>query len=634
MSSDDFCEARFCRYMVALFFLFFVCVTLISLNLYWDALNNNLSKNERVYSEIARVVSEGGMPYRDTWDHKPPMLYFLLAIFVRLFGNSALSIHLAGVILGFLFASISALFVSKLTHSDKAAVIAFLAAIFYGALWAEKETSPDSLMVVLGTASFYLAYTGRDSQKKTSLSGLIFAGAFFSKQPILTQLPALLIFSFWLAAPNRKWRNISSLMIGLLTGILLMVAWVMINGIGEAFWYQAFETNFLYSLNQGNNWHFQVSTIDIFRENFLPQTLPYLLPLIAFAVPSAALALKHVRPLAMWVLFWLLMSCAGAIIGRAMSPSYFSQTLPPLITINAIAVPYYSGLNKCWQSGVLISLTLLVVGLHHNDFKLPSFHQLNNEARSLSPLIDFIEENTSKDQCLWTWGEFEGHINYYSERRSCTRQLQSMPMMVPDAFNVSRNRNEYMGDLMASTPALHVRSEVWGYFPELQKYADRYLGPAIFNFGGLTIFQINRSMWHPHYANYANQIELMGVDLYSTEIVPGQNFRISLTWRVLNPVKRQYGLFVHLLAKDQQLLFAQYDGLPASDRPTETWMNIDEIILSDVLTLAIPDELPPGEYYLVSGFYDFETISRLEVFDHSGQFRGYYEVLANLRVAK
>lgn len=610
------------------------CIALISFNLYWGALNNDLSRNEHIYSEIARVISEGGLPYRDTWDHKPPMVYFLMALSVRLFGTYAASIHLVGVVIGLSFAVIAGLFAFELTRSRVAAIAAFLAGMFYGGLGASTETDPDWLMVMLGMTSFWLVYIGRNSRKRMLLAGLVFAGAFFSKQPVLTQLPALFVFSYLVSAPDRRWRNIVSLFAGIVSGVALMLAWVLINGIGEAFWYQAFDTNFLYSLGRDQKWHFQEEFIEQFRNTFLPETLPYLLPLVIFGIASAALSVKNKHPLVWWAFFWFVSSAAGAVIGRSLTTTHFSQTLPALIILNALAIPYYAKLKRAWQAGALVSLLLLVVILHNDNLKLPALHKLNNEQDKLAPILDVVIENTNKDQCLWTWGEFEGHINYYANRPSCTRHLQSMPLMVSEAFDITRNRSEYMEDLIANTPALHVRSEVWGYFPELRKYADRYLGPALISEQGLTVFGVDRSMWHPLYANYANHIELMGVDLYSAQLVPGQDFPVSLTWRVLSPVTRQYGLFIHLVSSDQQTLLARYDGLPASDRPTETWLNTSEIILSDVVVLDIPDDIPPGDYYLVSGFYDFETGAELEVFDEGKHSQGHYATLASLTITE
>jgi hypothetical protein len=204
--------------------------------------------------------------------------------------------------------------------------------------------------------------------------------------------------------------------------------------------------------------------------------------------------------------------------------------------------------------------------------------------------------------------------------------------MVVSAFNTTRNRNQYMQELMASQPALHIRNSDWWYFPELETYAQRYLGERVLSMPGLEVYRVDRAIWHPVEANFSHQIALVGVDLYQEVLHPGDQFRVSLTWRVLAPIHQEYGLFIHMLSEDESANFARYDGLPAVDRPTETWMNVGETILSDTFTLDIPEDVPPGRYHLVTGFYDFETTTNLKVIGQAGQPEGNYKVLDVLQV--
>src|SRR2546426_12263930 len=36
-----------------------------------------IGRDSSVFLYVARQVQEGGVPYRDVWDHKPPLIYYL-----------------------------------------------------------------------------------------------------------------------------------------------------------------------------------------------------------------------------------------------------------------------------------------------------------------------------------------------------------------------------------------------------------------------------------------------------------------------------------------------------------------------------------------------------------------------------
>ncbi len=611
-------EASWSARMVAVVVALTITATvIISANLYWTALNNDLSRNEHVYSEIGRVVRDGGLPYRDTWDHKPPVLYYVLAASIFVFGNTAFAIHVVGVAVGLAFSMVIAGLARQLTGSWRAAGLAGVAGLFYGSVAAAKETGPDMLMVMLGTAAFLVAVAGRGRVWWLVVSGLLLAAAFFAKQPVILQLPPLLWIAAW-AAPRRAWRAVAAVLTGLAAGILLVIGWAAAQGITGAFWYQAFEANFLYSLDSNTEWHFQSSFGDLFVTNFVDKTLPYLLPLIVLAIPAIVLlSRRDSQRTILWINgMWLVTATGGAMIGRALSPAYFSQVVPALIVLVALAVPLCSRL--AWRLAMLSTIiAVLMIVQYPGQLTIPDLRDRHEEARSLQPVIAIIQQHSDPHDCIWTWGEFEAYFNYYAQRDSCTRQLQSMPMMVPEAFDILRNRRDYMQDLIQSDPKLLVRSWVWGFFPELEKYAERYRGPRIFHNEEISIYEVDRSSWVPVYVNFSNTIALLGIDLYQRDLIPGTDFTLAFTWKAIRPVNTGYSLAIKLVSDDGQVL-ARYDGLPAGDRPTETWQVQGDILLGDVITLPVPDDLAPGHYRLVAGLYSWETLDPLLIQGDAG----------------
>ncbi len=97
--------------------------------------------------------------------------------------------------------------------------------------------------------------------------------------------------------------------------------------------------------------------------------------------------------------------------------------------------------------------------------------------------------------------------------------------------------------------------------------------------------------------------------VWNTE--PGDTLTVSLGWDVLARPSVDYSLFLHLTADDDAPPLAQADqplgstqGLPSGVwYPGEQWQ--------DMITLTLPDDLPPGDYTLWAGVYYYADNTRL-----------------------
>ncbi len=76
---------------------------------------------------------------------------------------------------------------------------------------------------------------------------------------------------------------------------------------------------------------------------------------------------------------------------------------------------------------------------------------------------------------------------------------------------------------------------------------------------------------------------------------------VTLVWRALAPMDRDYTVFVHMVDSDGRLV-AQHDGPPAEGaRPTSGWLSGEEIV--DRHLIRFPEGLAPGPYRLLVGLY-------------------------------
>ena len=111
---------------------------------------------------------------------------------------------------------------------------------------------------------------------------------------------------------------------------------------------------------------------------------------------------------------------------------------------------------------------------------------------------------------------------------------------------------------------------------------------------------------HRYLTNFADQIRLVGYDLDSFWVEPGQTLHLTLYWEGLGQMDRDYLVFTHLIGEDEGVpgmhIYGQHDKIAASDAyPTSHWEK-GTITRDSYEILVSPDALP-GDYAIEVGLY-------------------------------
>ena len=116
-------------------------------------------------------------------------------------------------------------------------------------------------------------------------------------------------------------------------------------------------------------------------------------------------------------------------------------------------------------------------------------------------------------------------------------------------------------------------------------------------------------------ANLGGKMELRGYDVSPGVGQAGGDLDVTLHWRGLEPMDRDYTVFVHLVDLNDKLV-AQHDGQPwwEVSLPTSTWEPGED--LRDRHLLKLPPDTPPGTYSLRVGAYYWENLERLPVIEN------------------
>jgi len=103
---------------------------------------------------------------------------------------------------------------------------------------------------------------------------------------------------------------------------------------------------------------------------------------------------------------------------------------------------------------------------------------------------------------------------------------------------------------------------------------------------------------------------LLGFDLATDRLSSGGAVDLTLYWQARTETTESYKVFVHVLDTEGRVV-TQADAFPVNGaRPTTGWLPGE--VITDQYTIALPDELPAGQYQIVVGLYDSETGARLK----------------------
>lgn len=113
---------------------------------------------------------------------------------------------------------------------------------------------------------------------------------------------------------------------------------------------------------------------------------------------------------------------------------------------------------------------------------------------------------------------------------------------------------------------------------------------------------------------FADNLWLQSYDFPDALVAGAGELPIMLWWRTESAPGRDLTQFFHVFQGDE--FITGYDQpLFAGAFPTSDWP--DGISVQDTVIMPLPDDLPPGDYQMVTGLYDPATVDRLPVVDHN-----------------
>lgn len=400
--------------------------------------------DEAVYAVVGESINDGGVPYRDAADHKPPLPHFAFALIFHLFGQYNMTAAHT-VLMGMIAAMILCTYALARLAFDRRTGL--FAALLFAVLSTGAYPGNVNEMYALNTEWFLILFTlaasllfvrgilVRQNPALTALAGVAYGLAFFSKQPALFDGLAAFGVLVYLAARPAKglavggWRSAIAYCLWIGAGFVaigvVFVGYFAARGVWEDFAFGFFTYNSDYYVAAYPLWK-RLAKIPI---HFLLASRPLLIG--GFALGGAVLVARRAlrapadpkTPAALFVVLWAgLAFFASTLSGRSFG-HYYIQALPAACVLAGWAMRNVFAQAWSWRRSAAVALaiffaagSLLVVGK-------PVHKSLWEARQTVSPSYDaanFIRAHSGPEDRIFVWG-FWPQLYVWADRKGGTR---------------------------------------------------------------------------------------------------------------------------------------------------------------------------------------------------------------------
>ena len=574
------------------------------------------------YFVVARLMREGFRPYHELHMTEQPLMalsaFLPFQLLDSIWGMQFFMVGYAMLGIAALI-SIGHILVSRLTGL----LAGLLLVAHFEFFLASRPVNPETTSVSLALVAIALALSYRTSGRRylLLLCAIAMAGSLLLKLFMVTVILLIaLILLFFPASPGQEtvskeeWKRIIqdyTIWFGVM-GIIIAVSWLAVGLPG------LLEQSILFYIRRN-----AAHTYDL-ALNFgtLWQLLAKWPVLSLLGLWGVVIAIVQFKRYGWVVVSWLVLILVFLMTFSPLRNKHLTMIMPLIALLPAIALNQFIDVWQSrrrsqavlkWGGGVALALcfALLVIEMVTPFRRLAKPNKpLVEEDRAI--ITEGLEKFTSPADCIIT---DDPYIAFVSGRlpppwlsNMSYARFESGSLDTQELIEITNHHN-----CQAVVPTFaRIKN---GNRPYYDWAKGNYLrtwvvaGKEIMLGKPLT----NANPVVPIYANFANQVELLGLDWVEDNSVGSKHAYVSLYWRSLKPFSKNYKIFIQLRdATGRTIASADheaFDGL----LPTQLWPV--NLILKDTNGIPIPDDISPGNYALFVGLYDPASVERLRIVD-------------------
>ncbi len=418
------------------------------------------SRDSGVFLYIGQRILHGDLPYRNVWDHKPPVIFYINALGLLISRNSLWGVWLLELISLFGAASIG-FYLFKKVFGLWPAIYGLLLWLFALTFWIDGGNFTTEYTIPLQFSALWLFYTANKPNSRLRYWFLIGATggiAFFTKQTTIGIWIAI-IFCQMLAIlkhnqTKKRATQILVIALGTLATSIFVMLFFSIQGAFSEFWDAAFKYNYFYAFADAHSTVNRLKAISI----IMAYALGLGVILYRKKFDSSWNSLLTIGLIDFPVEI-LLISLSGR-----QYPHYYMTILPVLSVFVSLAFWVLFSLLPSWDiSNILMSvfrfgLTGILLGVLSwgisNSRKIQFTPEAIKEFSTDQRAAEFISSNTNPGDYVLMWGA-ESSVNFFTERKSPSRFVYQYPLYTR-RYADEANILEFLDDIIQYRPRLIV----------------------------------------------------------------------------------------------------------------------------------------------------------------------------------
>lgn len=430
-------------------------------------------RDSGVFAYIGWRILEGELPYVNVWDHKPPLVFYINALGLKMTNLSFWGVWIIGVISLAIAAYFSLKLLSKIYQPSIAIAVT---AIWMGCLptFYGNGNLTTEYTLPLQFASLYAVYFWLGDVKrpfwKFFLIGVLGGMAFMTKQSSIGVWVAIgmALVALLFHKPARK--DTTKKILGMVAGVFFFCALVVLyfyleDGL-KAFLNQAFAYNFKYISRSNVSVVRRLMNLIDMRE-MKTITVFHLGVVGGFAALAHVLGNKKGKAFAPETLFYglvvfnLVLEVLLTHLPDDTYKHYYMTMLPSLsILTGFLASSLIESLNRDlagnrkWLEKAFLCMMAAFACI-------PLLWKWYDSLHGVTPtvnegVIEFVQSETEPEDTILIWGA-ETMINYYTQREAPTRYVYQYPLIHGDYVNKEMIL-EFLNDIQEKEPKFIIDS--------------------------------------------------------------------------------------------------------------------------------------------------------------------------------
>lgn len=450
-----------------------------------------VGRDQATYCLIGQGLWDGQLLYRDLWDNKPPGVFFVYAVVVRLSGPVMWSVGMLDILLLLANSYLLFRFAQRYLGTPAAAVGTIVGAAWHCSASYVHASQPEGLLLLF-ILSAYSLLGPREKNRvlRAFAAGLLLGAAFWTKYTALAFFPLVALAPYLeftaLDEPRRRlgfnvplrdlWLRTCALGAGLAVVSVGILAYFLLSGAWAAFREAQFEVLLRYGTMGLERSRLGLEAASEVYRQLGPWNEAAVA--VALVIAWAQRGLARMLPVALAIV----MGLAAALLPGRFHPYYFETVFPFLaLCWGYVGFKMWGGFKvlrdaltqRSWRmarglSWLMLANMIYALALSQGLYAVRDYqlfakwvddprgsyavynpqHPLEKLADQLR-VIDYLKANSAADDMVYVWGTAP-LINFLAQRRSPGRFVSNLGLISP--WGPRHWRVELMRELEAKRP--------------------------------------------------------------------------------------------------------------------------------------------------------------------------------------